>query len=255
MMLLRLSTLATGRTGVRPEVAQAYAGLLSAGLTPVIYEYGSLGCSGDLAPLAHVALAIMGEGQVRTVEGELVQAAEALTAHGLRTDRPRRERRPRPHQRHRRDARTAGPGVDRSRPVRWCLLADVSAAMSVEGLLGSDRVFAPHLQALRPSGQAVAAANMTRVLADSPIVASHSGPDCSLVQDAYSLRCAPQVAGAAPDTVAHARNVATWELASTIDNPVVTLDGQVGIERKLPAHPSHTCSTSSPSSSPIREHQ
>jgi histidine ammonia-lyase len=111
---------------------------------------------------------------------------------------------------------------------RLLVLADVSAAMSVEGLLGSDKVFAAHLQALRPQpGQAVAAANMTRILAGSPIVASHSGPDCPLVQDAYSLRCAPQVAGAARDTVAHARNVANWELASIIDNPVVTDDGQV----------------------------
>ena len=95
-------------------------------------------------------------------------------------------------------------------------------------LLGTERVFAPHLQALRPQpGQAVAAANMVRVLAGSPIVASHSGPDCPLVQDAYSLRCAPQVAGAARDTVAHARNVANWELSSVIDNPVVTLEGTV----------------------------
>ena len=105
MMLLRLSTLATGRTGVRPEVAQAYAGMLSAGLTPVVNEYGSLGCSGDLAPLAHVALAIMGEGQVRTADGELVPAAAALSAHGLETDRVRREGGPCPHQRHRRHAR------------------------------------------------------------------------------------------------------------------------------------------------------
>src|SRR6185436_793267 len=83
MMLLRLSTLATGRTGVRPEVAQAYARLLSEGLTPVVYEYGSLGCSGDLAPLAHVALAIMGEGPVRDAEGNLLDARDALPAHGL----------------------------------------------------------------------------------------------------------------------------------------------------------------------------
>src|SRR6476646_1865254 len=100
--------------------------------------------------------------------------------------------------------------------------------MSVEGLLGTVRVFAEDLQAMRPHpGQAAAAANMRRVLAESPIVASHSGPDCSLVQDAYSLRCAPQVAGAARDTVEHARTVAGRELASAVDNPVVTLDGRV----------------------------
>jgi histidine ammonia-lyase len=226
MMLLRLSTLATGRTGVRPEIAQAYAGLLSTGLTPVVYEYGSLGCSGDLAPLAHVALAIMGEGQVRTVDGELVPAAAALSARGLE-----------PIVLAEKEGLALINGTDGMLGQlvlaltdldRLLVLADVSAAMSVEGLLGTAKVFAPDLHALRPQpGQAVAAANMVRILADSPIVASHSGPDCSLVQDAYSLRCAPQVAGAARDTVTHALNVANWELASVIDNPVVTDDGRV----------------------------
>ncbi|HKP43811.1 histidine ammonia-lyase [Mycobacterium sp.] len=226
MMLLRLSTLATGRTGVRSEVAKAYAGLLSAGLTPVVYEYGSLGCSGDLAPLAHVALAIMGEGQVRTADGELRQTADALSTHGLE-----------PVVLAEKEGLALINGTDGMLGQLILALtdldgllrlADVAAAMSVEGLLGTARVFAPHLQALRPQpGQAVAAANMTRILAGSPIVASHSGPDCPLVQDAYSLRCAPQVAGAARDTVTHARNVANWELASTIDNPVVTDAGTV----------------------------
>jgi histidine ammonia-lyase len=224
MMLLRLSTLATGRTGVRPETAEAYAGLLTAGLTPAVYEYGSLGCSGDLAPLAHVALAVMGEGHVRSADGGLLPTAEALAAHGLE-----------PIVFAEKEGLALINGTDGMLGQlvlaltdldRLLTLADVSAAMSVEGLLGSDKVFAAHLHALRPQpGQAVAAANMTRVLAASPIVESHSGPDCSLVQDAYSLRCAPQVAGAARDTVAHARNVATWELASTVDNPVVTDNG------------------------------
>jgi histidine ammonia-lyase len=226
MMLLRLSTLATGRTGVRPEVAKAYARLLSTGLTPVVHEYGSLGCSGDLAPLAHVALAVMGEGQLRTLDGELLPSGEALNAHGLE-----------PIVLAEKEGLALINGTDGmlgqlvlalTDLERLLKLADVAAAMSVEGLLGTDKVFAPHLQALRPQpGQAVAAANMSRILADSPIVASHTGPDCTLVQDAYSLRCAPQVAGAARDTVAHARNVANWELASVIDNPVVTLEGQV----------------------------
>ena len=83
MMLLRLSTLASGRTGIRRSTVEAYAGLLSAGLTPVVYEYGSLGCSGDLAPLAHLALALIGEGQVRTRDGDLLPAADALREHGL----------------------------------------------------------------------------------------------------------------------------------------------------------------------------
>ncbi|MBS4730712.1 histidine ammonia-lyase [Mycobacterium sp. SM1] len=226
MMLLRLSTLATGRTGVRPELAQAYAGMLSAGLTPVVYEYGSLGCSGDLAPLAHVALALMGEGQVRTAEGELLAAADALHRYGLA-----------PVQLAEKEGLALINGTDGmlgQLVLSLCdldgllKLADVAAAMSVEGLLGTARTFAADLQALRPHpGQAAAAANMTKLLAGSPIVASHSGPEDPVVQDAYSLRCAPQVAGAARDTVEHARAVATRELASAIDNPVVTPDGRV----------------------------
>ena len=106
--------------------------------------------------------------------------------------------------------------------------ADLTAAMSVEAMLGTERVFADDLQQLRPQpGQAIAAANMRALLADSPIVASHAGADCVYVQDAYSMRCAPQVAGAARDTLAHARRVAGFELAAAIDNPVVTVDGRV----------------------------
>ncbi|MGV9435721.1 histidine ammonia-lyase [Nocardia sp. NPDC003648] len=226
LMLLRLSTLATGRTGVRPVVAETYAALLSAGITPVVYEYGSLGCSGDLAPLAHVALAVLGEGTVRDADGELLPAAEALAAAGIE-----------PVELEEKEGLALINGTDgmlgmlvlACHDLRQLLrLADVTAAMSVEGLLGTDKVFAADLQALRPQpGQAVAAANMTRLLADSAIVASHATPDCTVVQDAYSLRCAPQVAGGARDTLAHAERVAGYELASAVDNPVVTLDGRV----------------------------
>jgi histidine ammonia-lyase len=95
-------------------------------------------------------------------------------------------------------------------------------------MLGTSAVFAADLQALRPQrGQALAAANMRALLADSPIMASHAGPDCVYVQDAYSMRCAPQVAGAARDTLAHARSVAGYELLSAVDNPVITVDGRV----------------------------
>lgn len=106
--------------------------------------------------------------------------------------------------------------------------ADVAAALSVESQLGSDAVFAADLMALRPqAGQATSAAHLRAFLAGSPIVASHRGPECTRVQDAYSLRCAPQVHGAARDTAAHARTVAERELGSAVDNPVVTLDGRV----------------------------
>jgi histidine ammonia-lyase len=226
LMLLRLSTLATGRTGVRPGVVQAYAGLLSAGLTPVVHEYGSLGCSGDLAPLAHVALALMGEGQVRTRTGELQAAAEALAAHGLQ-----------PVTLAEKEGLALINGTDGMLGMlvlaltdleNLFRLADIAAAMSVEGQLGTDRVFAADLQELRPHpGQRDSAANILALMADSGIVASHRTPDCTRVQDAYSLRCAPQVAGAGRDTAAHARAVAERELASAIDNPVITLDGRV----------------------------
>jgi histidine ammonia-lyase len=226
MMLLRLSTLATGRTGVRTETAQAYADLLSAGLTPVVYEYGSLGCSGDLAPLAHVALAVMGEGHVRTTDGALKPSAEAMAEHGLE-----------PVTFAEKEGLALINGTDGMLGQlvlaltdldNLFRLADIAAAMSVEGQLGTDRVFADDLQRLRPQpGQAVSAANITRLLAGSAIVASHRGDDCTRVQDAYSLRCSPQVAGAARDTADHARTVAERELASVIDNPVITLDGRV----------------------------
>ena len=226
MMLLRLATLATGRTGVRVETATALAALLDHGLTPVVYEFGSLGCSGDLAPLSHVALALMGEGPVRTVAGELVGAAEALAGIGVPPVTLREK-----------EGLALINGTDgmlgqlllacADLELLLCT-ADVTAAMSVEAMLGTDAVFAADLHELRPHpGQAVAAANMLSLLAGSPIVASHDTPDCVYVQDAYSMRCAPQVAGAARDTLAHARRVAGFELASAIDNPVVTVDGRV----------------------------
>jgi histidine ammonia-lyase len=226
MMLLRLSTLATGRTGVRPLVARAYAEMLSAGITPVVYEYGSLGCSGDLAPLAHCALAITGEGVVRNAAGEPCPAAEALRAAGLA-----------PVALVEKEGLALINGTDGMLAMlllaiadisQLLVVADITAAMSVEGLLGTDRVFADDLQRLRPqAGQALAAANMRALLAGSPIVASHRGPQDPRVQDAYSLRCAPQVAGGARDTLAHAELSAERELAAAIDNPVVTLDGRV----------------------------
>ncbi len=225
-MLLRLSTLATGRTGVREETALAYARMLDAGITPVVHEYGSLGCSGDLAPLAHCALAAMGEGPVRLRDGSLVDAGIALHDNGIEPIVLREK-----------EGLALINGTDGMLGMlvlaiadlqRLITTADVTAAMSVEGLLGTDDVFAADLHALRPHpGQAASAANMRAVMADSAIRESHRTADCTRVQDAYSLRCAPQVAGAARDTLDHARRVAGWELAAAVDNPVVTLDGRV----------------------------
>jgi histidine ammonia-lyase len=237
MMLLRLSTLATGRTGVRLSTAQTYVKMLNAGITPVVREYGSLGCSGDLAPLAHCALAAMGEGEVRvqsragagaagTGAGALLPAGEALAAAGIG-----------PVVLAEKEGLALINGTDgmlgmlvlAAADLRALLkTADITAAMSVEALLGTDAAFAADLQALRPHpGQAASAANMRMLLTSSPVVASHQGPEDTRVQDAYSLRCSPQVHGAARDTLAHAETVADRELASAIDNPVVTLDGRV----------------------------
>ena len=227
MMLLRLSTLATGHTGVRPATARLLADLLTHGITPVVREHGSLGCSGDLAPLSHCALALMGEGEVETADGVVRPAAEALAAAGLT-----------PVELGAKEGLALINGTDGMLGMLVMALADltellrvadVAAAMSVEALLGTDRVFAPELQALRPHpGQATSATNLVALLAGSGVVASHRGPDCNRVQDAYSLRCAPQVHGAARDTLAHASTVAERELAAAIDNPVVLPeDGRV----------------------------
>ncbi|WP_153395132.1 histidine ammonia-lyase [Ornithinicoccus halotolerans] len=225
-MLLRLSTLATGRTGVQVRTAEAYAALLNAGITPVVREYGSLGCSGDLAPLAHCALAVMGEGQVRDTGGELVEAAEALAAAGIE-----------PVELAEKEGLALINGTDGMLGMLLLALhdlegllatADVAAAMSVEGQLGTDDVFAADLHRLRPHpGQAVSAQNLRALMAGSPIRESHRTEECTRVQDAYSLRCSPQVHGAARDTVAHAAQVAARELAAAVDNPVVTPDGRV----------------------------
>jgi histidine ammonia-lyase len=227
LMLLRLSTLTTGHTGVRPATAQLLADLISHGITPVVREYGSLGCSGDLAPLSHCALALMGEGEVRDASGTLMPAAEALAAAGLT-----------PVQLAAKEGLALINGTDGMlgmlvlaiEDLRMLLkTADISAAMSVEGQLGTDRVFAPELQAIRPHpGQALSAANLTALMKDSGIVASHRGPDCNRVQDAYSLRCSPQVQGAARDTVEYAAQVAGRELSSAVDNPVVLADDSAG---------------------------
>jgi histidine ammonia-lyase len=222
LMLLRLSTLATGHTGVRPETAQAYAAMLDAGITPVVREYGSLGCSGDLAPLAHCALALMGEGEVRDATNTLRNAADVVSTTVTLTEK---------------EGLALINGTDGMLGMLALALhdldllmdtADVAAAMSVESLLGTDAVFAADLQGLRPHpGQATSAANIRAALHGSGIMASHKTPDCTRVQDAYSLRCAPQVHGAARDTIEHARTVAERELRAAVDNPVITDDGRV----------------------------
>lgn len=224
MMLLRASTLATGGCGARPVVAERLVDLLNHGIVPVVPEHGSLGCSGDLAPLAHVGLALIGEGEV-DLAGTRMRAADALNACGLT-----------PITLQEKEGLALINGTDGmlGMLVLACAdvalllkTADIAAAASVEALLGTDQAFAEELIALRPHpGQQDSAANLVRLLDGSGIVASHRDGD-PRVQDAYSLRCSPQVAGAVRDTLAHAVMVADRELRAVIDNPVVLADGRI----------------------------
>jgi len=226
LMLLRLKTLVSGRTGVRPELATTYADLLNAQITPIVHEYGSLGCSGDLAPLAHCALVLMGEGRAVGSDGIEKPVPELLAAAGIK-----------PIELREKEGLALINGTDGMLGMlvlalhdlnKLCDQVDVVAAMSVEAQMGTDQVFRPELhEPLRPHpGQAKSAANMFAALAGSEVVASHREGD-DRVQDAYSLRCAPQVAGAVRDTITHATLVATRELAATVDNPVVLESGEV----------------------------
>ncbi len=225
MVFLRARSLALGFSGARPVVAETMLALLNAGITPVVYEHGSLGASGDLAPLAHAALALIGEGEVWDPDGNRRSAGEVLAEAGIEPP-----------------VLTAKEGlalINGTDGILGMLVlaladldvlvktADIAAAMTVEALLGTDRAFSEELQALRPHvGQGASAANLRRLLAGSEIVASHRYGD-TRVQDAYSLRCTPQVHGAARDTLAHAAGVAAIELRSAIDNPMILPDGRV----------------------------
>jgi histidine ammonia-lyase len=224
-MFLRLRTMCSGCTGVRPLVARTYAALLNADITPIVPEYGSLGCSGDLAPLAHCALTALGEGDAIGPDGTVRESRVLLAAAGIE-----------PLRLEAKEGLSLINGTDGM--LGMLVLAiddlevlattcDVAAAMSVEALLGTDQAFLAEFVALRTHpGLAASASNLVALLAGSSITASHRDHD-DRVQDAYSLRCAPQVVGALRDTLSHATAVAHRELAARIDNPVVLDDGTV----------------------------
>lgn len=226
LMFLRLKTVCSGHTGVRPQVAQTMADVLNAGITPVVHEYGSLGCSGDLAPLSHCALTLMGEGDAEGPDGRVRPAGELLAEHGIE-----------PVELREKEGLALLNGTDGMLGMLIMALddldklyksADITAALSLEALLGTEKVLAPELHAIRPHpGQGAAAANMLAVLKGSGLTGHFQQDEAPRVQDAYSVRCAPQVAGAGRDTMAHARLVAERELASAVDNPVVLPDGRV----------------------------
>lgn len=226
MMTLRLRSLAMGRSGVRPEVAAAMATLLNAEITPWVPRHGSLGASGDLAPLAHCAMVLLGEGWVLGEDGGRSDARGALESAGIA-----------PIALSSKEGLALINGTDGMLGMlilaaadagHLLAMADVTAALSIEAMLGSERPFMPELHRIRPHpGQAASAANIHRLLQDSEIMDSHRGDMLHAVQDAYSMRCAPQVAGAARDVLAHVSATADRELLSVVDNPVVLPDGRV----------------------------
>lgn len=225
MMALRLATICRGNSGVQIRTAEIYAEILNAGLTPIVREYGSLGCSGDLAPLSACALVAMGEGEVIDKSGVIVAAKEALVKAGIK-----------PVELSTKEGLALINGTDGMLGQlvmsifdidRLLKTLDISAALSVEAVLGTDRVFQSELHSIRPQlGQQASARNLSLLLKDSPMVKSHALDD-HRVQDPYSMRCAPQVAGAARDTLAHAIAISERELDSTIDNPIVLDTGEI----------------------------
>jgi histidine ammonia-lyase len=220
MMLLRAAVLARGHSGARPEVADLLCRMLAAGVHPVIPSRGSVGASGDLAPLAHLALGMIGEGQAE-LDGQLLPSAEALARAGLA-----------PLELEAKEGLTLLNGTQHMTAVgglalfdaeATCLVADIAGAMSLEALKGTVRAFDERILAARPQpGQLASGALLRRLLADSDIAESHR--DCGKVQDPYSLRCMPQVHGAARDVLDFARAVLEREADATTDNPLVFVD-------------------------------
>jgi histidine ammonia-lyase len=227
ILLLRARTLAAGYSGVRADLPARLLELLSLDLLPVIPGKGSVGASGDLAQLAHLAQPLIGEGRLRSpgdpADGR--PAGEVLREHGL-------------------EPLTLAPKeglslVNGTEPMQAVLAfsvydagmlvqaADLACALSIEALLGTDRPYDERVQALRPHpGQLDSAANLRALLAGSPLLASHRHSRHA-VQDAYCLRCAPQVHGAVRDVLTHCRRVLETELGAVVDNPIITADGEV----------------------------
>ena len=215
MLLLRARTLAQGHSGVRPIIVERLVEMLNKNILPVIPGQGSVGASGDLAPFAHLALPIIGEGQVR-VRGEVIPASsselvplELETKEGLSLLNGT-------------EGMAAMGCLALHRARNLVRTADIACALSVEALMGSSRPFRPEVHALRPHpGQVRSAEHIARLIEGSEIGSSHADDFDHAVQDAYSLRCAPQVHGAVTDTLDHVEAILTREMSSVVDNPIV----------------------------------
>src|SRR3954470_19177220 len=234
MMLLRANSLAKGFSGVRPEVIDLICAMLNKDVHPVVPSQGSVGASGDLAPLAHLALAMIGEGQVwaeNAGQNARVKSADALQRAGIEPLVPEAK-----------EAISLINGTQAMLAVGTLSLlaaetlaetADVLGAMSLDALHGTDVAFDARIHDARPhAGQTQVAANLRRLLAGSEIRESHK--DCGRVQDAYSLRCIPQVHGAVRDTLAFCRRTFEIEMNSAVDNPLVFPAAKaVGVQPKI----------------------
>ncbi len=217
MMAVRLKDLAGGNSGLRPETLTALADLLNSGVVPRVPEKGSVGASGDLCPMAHLALVLIGLGEA-FYQGELISGAQALERAELAPMQLEA---------------AEGIGLINGTQAMSALLAlvvhdarvlakaaDIACAMSLEVLMGTDTEFDPRIHRLRPHpGQIAAAANMDRLTAASEIISSHKG--CGRVQDAYTLRCSPQIHGASKDALNHVAGIVETELNSTTTNPLI----------------------------------
>lgn len=222
MLLLRARTLAQGHSGVRTAVVERILDLLEADILPVVPAQGSVGASGDLAPFAHLALPLIGEGTVR-LDGEEMAASDALAQSGLESLSLRAK-----------EGLSLLNGTEGMLAMgvlaleeaeRLAMVADQACALTVEAVLGSNTPYDPRLHALRPHpGQVTSAQHIAALLEGSEIVESHREDLTHAVQDAYSLRCAPQVHGAVRDTLSHAARVFETELGSVVDNPIVFPD-------------------------------
>lgn len=220
MMLLRANVLARGHSGARPEVAELLCSMLNRGVHPVIPSRGSVGASGDLAPLAHLALGMIGEGEAE-YEGQIMPAVDALRRADLE-----------PLELAAKEGLTLLNGTQHMTGVgglavldaiESCVIADIAGAMSLEALQGTSAAFDARVLQARPHpGQVASGIHLARLLGDSEIAESHK--DCGKVQDPYSLRCMPQVHGASADVLDFARAVLEREAMATTDNPLVFVD-------------------------------
>jgi histidine ammonia-lyase len=222
VMALRIKDLARGHSGIRLETVSCLIKLSNKGVCPVVPEKGSVGASGDLAPLAHISLVLIGMGEA-FYKGQRISGIEALKKCGMA-----------PLQLEAGEGlalvngtqvMTAIGGLALYDTLRLSKMADIAAAMSLEVLMGSRTEFDPRIHQIRPHpGQAVTADNMYRITQNSEIISSHK--DCSRIQDAYTLRCSPQVHGASKDAVTYTKKVVETEMNSSTNNPIIIPESQ-----------------------------